>query len=240
MPHPKDEWNDHFGKKYTSSQSQDWRTPQWLFNALDAEFQFDLDAAATLDNRRCKRYLGPDHATPAQRDALKASWAPAIRNMLWTVFLNPPYGRDIESWYERAYDQSRRRGVTVVMLVNANTETTYWEKYAHKAAEIRFISGRVGYDHPETGKSTGHMQTKGSALVIFRWLSEGPPTYVTVKRADLQKKGAVVEAARLANKPLHERTDAEFAEARRSRRSAPPPPTKKITKRKPPPAPVRK
>lgn len=237
MARPENEWKDHFGEKYTSSERLDWQTPDWLFVALDAEFQFDVDAAATSANTKCKRFIGPDHPLAAQRDALQCSWAPTIKNMLWGVWLNPPYGRDIGDWYAKAYEQSRRRGVTVVMLVNANTETTYWEKWAKQASEIRFISGRVGYDHPDTGESTGHMQTKGSAIVIFRWISDVP--HVSwVKRAELQARGEAIIAARAAKLPPIERSNADFIERRR--RGPPPAPTKKITPKKAPPPPQKR
>lgn len=40
-----------------SSKSDEWSTPQELFNQLDDEFHFDLDAAASQSNHKCKKYF---------------------------------------------------------------------------------------------------------------------------------------------------------------------------------------
>ena len=39
-----------------SSEKDYWETPQSLFNALDSEFHFTLDVAASDQNAKCKRY----------------------------------------------------------------------------------------------------------------------------------------------------------------------------------------
>lgn len=40
-----------------SSNKDYWETPQSLFDELNAEFNFTLDAAASDANRKCKRYF---------------------------------------------------------------------------------------------------------------------------------------------------------------------------------------
>lgn len=39
-----------------SSNSNEWATPQAFFDALDAEFHFDLDPCCTHENAKCKRH----------------------------------------------------------------------------------------------------------------------------------------------------------------------------------------
>ena len=56
--------------------------------------------------------------------------------------MNPPYGREIGHWIEKAY---REREALVVCLIPARTDTKYWHEYCMKANEIRFISGRVKF-----------------------------------------------------------------------------------------------
>lgn len=51
-----------------SSQRHDWETPQDFFDALDAEFSFDLDAAASASNAKCSDYY--DEAD----DGLSQDW----------------------------------------------------------------------------------------------------------------------------------------------------------------------
>ena len=40
-----------------SRQSDEWATPQEIFDTLDAEFHFDLDPCATDENHKCERYF---------------------------------------------------------------------------------------------------------------------------------------------------------------------------------------
>ena len=51
-----------------SSATDLWATPQAFFDALDAEFHFELDPYATPDNAKCAQYF-----TPVQ-DGLKQDW----------------------------------------------------------------------------------------------------------------------------------------------------------------------
>lgn len=219
------DWDGHFKDTYTSSEKLDWQTPQWLYDHLNAEFEFDLDAAASAVNTKHKRWLGPGGV---HEDALVCSWGPCLKgsrlkSMVWSVFLNPPYGREIAKWYVKAYAESRRRGMTVATLVNANTETTYWRDFVWPhAAEIRFISGRVGYEHPDS-PDLKTKQTKGSAIIVWRWSHDGPPNKVfNVEREEMKQR--------------FDHTDHQFAARRKAKRKPPPPPS---PKRRPPPPPPR-
>lgn len=40
-----------------SSKSDEWETPQDVFDSLNAEFDFDLDPCATSENHKCDRYF---------------------------------------------------------------------------------------------------------------------------------------------------------------------------------------
>lgn len=39
-----------------SSQTDNWATPQWLFDELDKEFHFTLDPCASKDNAKCEKF----------------------------------------------------------------------------------------------------------------------------------------------------------------------------------------
>jgi len=95
------------------SKTYEWSTPQWLFDALDAEFKFTLDPCASLQNAKCAKYF------TWVNDGLKQDWADHI------VFMNPPYGREIRKWMRKAYE-SAQAGATVVCLVPARTDTNWW------------------------------------------------------------------------------------------------------------------
>ncbi len=54
--------------------------------------------------------------------------------------MNPPYGKVLNDWMEKAY-KSALRGAVVVCLVPASTDTAWWHNYALKG-EIRYLRGR--------------------------------------------------------------------------------------------------
>lgn len=108
-----------------------WETPQDFFDRLDAEFGFELDACALPENAKCAR-----HYTPEQ-DGLSQLWT-------GTVWCNPPYGRQIGRWVEKAA-QSAAEGATVVMLLPARTDTQWFHRYICGKAEVRFVAGRLKF-----------------------------------------------------------------------------------------------
>ena len=55
-------------KALFSSNSDEWSTPDNIFNELNNEFGFNLDVCATDNNHKCERYF-----TQA-KDGLKNSW----------------------------------------------------------------------------------------------------------------------------------------------------------------------
>lgn len=131
-----------------SSCTDEWPTPDWLFQLLDREFRFTLDPCSTPANARCTR-----HFTRAE-DGLAQSWAGE------TVFMNPPYGREIRHWMRKAFE-SARAGATVVCLVPARTDTAWW--HAHVIhGEIRFLRGRLKFGQAKQGAPFP------SAIVVFR------------------------------------------------------------------------
>jgi phage N-6-adenine-methyltransferase len=114
-----------------TSHTDEWATPQDLFDALDAEFKFTLDPCASHQNAKCRRYF-----TRAQ-DGLKQPWS-------GRVFMNPPYGRTIGKWIKKASEESRENADLVVCLLPSRTDTAWWHDYCLKG-EIRFIRGRLKF-----------------------------------------------------------------------------------------------
>jgi hypothetical protein len=59
------------------------------------------------------------------------------------VWLNPPYGRAIKEFVAKA-DAESKKGITVVCLVPARTDTNWWwDSCIHH--EVRFIKGRLKF-----------------------------------------------------------------------------------------------
>lgn len=116
-----------------SSKNMNWCTPQDFFDRLNAEYNFVLDAAATDKSAKCKKYYTPE------TDGLKQSWA-----IGGAVFCNPPYGRSIGAWVEKAFSEAKS-GTTIVLLIPARTDTKYFHEYIYGKAEIRFLRGRLKF-----------------------------------------------------------------------------------------------
>ena len=116
-----------------SSKTNEWSTPQDFFDELDKEFNFTLDPCATSENAKCTKYF------TVEDDGLKQDWSKDV------VFMNPPYGREIKYWVQKAYEESLN-GATVVCLIPARTDTAYWHDYIFgKADDIRFLRGRLKF-----------------------------------------------------------------------------------------------
>ena len=133
-----------------SSQTVEWATPPELFADLDAEFSFEIDVCATVENAKCPTFF------TIEDDGLKEQWT----GVCW---MNPPYGRVIGDWVRKAFE-SAQQGATVVCLVPARTDTKWWNRYCVHG-EIRFIEGRLKFGD---GRGTAPFP---SAIIVFR-----PPT----------------------------------------------------------------
>lgn len=46
-----------------------------------------------------------------------------------TVFCNPPYGRAIKDWVKKSSEEAKKPNTTVVMLIPARTDTSYFHDY---------------------------------------------------------------------------------------------------------------
>jgi site-specific DNA-methyltransferase (adenine-specific) len=55
-------------KTLFSSNSDEWETPQHIFDEYNKEFNFNLDPCATSDNHKCDRYFTVDD------DGLSQNW----------------------------------------------------------------------------------------------------------------------------------------------------------------------
>lgn len=117
-----------FGKK-----NDDVETPDWLFEALTREFDFNYDPCP----------FKWDPIRHFDKDGLTSEWGE--RN-----FVNPPFS-EIKRWVLKGVEQWKK-GKLVVFLISARVGTKYWIDHIWtKATEIRFIQGLIafkGYEKP--------------------------------------------------------------------------------------------
>lgn len=121
---------------FTSSKSNEWETPQDLFDKLNTTFHFTLDPAATDENHKCDKYY------TKETNGLTQSWVGEV------VFCNPPYGKEIGVWVKKCYDEAMN-GVKIVMLVPARTDTRWFHEYLYNKEDvgirISFLRGRLRF-----------------------------------------------------------------------------------------------
>lgn len=160
--------SDLISSELSDEEKNGWRTDPLIFSALNIEFNFVLDAAASDTN-----HLAPLFYTK-EDDGLRIDWQ---RDILmnyscddvyppnYNVFVNPPYGRGyIQRFMQKAVEQ-KDKGVTTVMLVPATLDAKWLP--LKDITEIRIITGgRLSFMHPLTGKKIAG-NTKGSMFVIF-------------------------------------------------------------------------
>lgn len=137
-------------------------TPQALFDELNAEFGFVVDAAATAENAKCPAWI------PPETDGLRVSWAIEAGARGGAVWCNPPYSK-LRAWVAKAHSEALA-GATVVCLIPARTDTRAWHEYVWDGAnhrprpgvEVRFLKGRVRFAGMPAGAPFP------SAVVVFR------------------------------------------------------------------------
>lgn len=180
---------DYGGSKTPLDQRDLWRTPPAIFVSLDAEFCFQLDAAAAPHNALCRKFI------TAEQNTLETPWADYL-NVPGYVWLNPPYS-DIMPFVKKAASESANQ-IGTVMLVPADTSVGWFKEAIQTASEVRFITaGRLAFINPVTGKPVSG-NNKGSMLIIWRPYPRTHCHFATVDRDELMAFGAKLLARREA------------------------------------------
>ena len=114
-----------------SSKKEEWETPQKLFNELNKYFKFTVDVASSNSNYKVQKHYTKNE------DGLIQNWDNEI------VWCNPPYGKEINKWVEKAY----KSNCLCVMLLPARTDTRWFHKWIYKKdnVKIEFIKGRLKF-----------------------------------------------------------------------------------------------
>jgi site-specific DNA-methyltransferase (adenine-specific) len=145
-------------KSMFTNYSNDWETPDWLFNQLNEEFGFDIDVCANEDNYKLKNYFSK------QDDCLKQDW----KGM--TCWMNPPYTSKLQDLFFKKAVEESRKGATVVCLLPSRTDTKRFHKYVwdrntnkpYNNVEIRFLQGRLKFSNSKNSAPFPSM------IVIFK------------------------------------------------------------------------
>jgi phage N-6-adenine-methyltransferase len=113
-----------------------------FFAEIDKRFGFTLDAAASHRNAKCERYF------TREDDGLAMAWTGQ------RVWCNPPYS-GLGRWLEKAWLESERCPVIVMLLPANRTEQRWWQTYVEPYRDcpgspltVEFLPGRMRFIRP--------------------------------------------------------------------------------------------
>lgn len=142
------------------SSSIHWGTPLHIYESLNERFKFNLDACAKDE------YVAMHHHfISEEQDALKQEWNKTQEDYpnppynVHSVFLNPPYGRAIKAFMQKAKEQVLKHDLTVVCLIPNSTGTLWFKENVKPVLdEMIIVHQRVQFvdlDSSSIGKTTG-------------------------------------------------------------------------------------
>ncbi|MEE6030458.1 DNA N-6-adenine-methyltransferase [Avibacterium paragallinarum] len=162
-----------------------WRTPRYFFDWLLQRFNwFDIDGCADHKNALAYRYIGkpaPEDDDDAEgfnktcvaTDFLGEDLFERLLDEVsetchfpLRIFVNPPYS-NVTPYLKRA-KELRDAGHLVVMLLNNDKSTQWYQNHIHNVANevIDIVGGRINFIHPITGEEIKG-NTKGQMVVVF-------------------------------------------------------------------------
>ena len=113
-------------KNRNLNNSDNWQTPEELYNKLNEEFNFNFDPCPLNHNIE-------------SWDGLKVEWKE--RN-----FINPPYSRKLKDLFVKKAIEESKKGKLCVLLLPVSTSTKLFHDYIlPNQKEIRFLRGRVKF-----------------------------------------------------------------------------------------------
>lgn len=152
-----------------TAESDEWYTPRWLFDPLDKEFAFTVDAAATRESRKVERFYSK------AEDGLAQSYAGE------RVWCNPPYS-DIRPWAAKAVQSILDGAECWVSPLPVWTDRKWWHEFVEPfrgvrygfasppiEVSLRFVQGRVAFGFPGNPEAVGRSEGGFDATVIVVW-----------------------------------------------------------------------
>lgn len=141
-----------------------WQTPDYVFNWLEMRFHINVDGCANGDNAKCDVFIGENGVV---NDFLNFDLNDLYPYEFHPVFyVNPPYS-NVTPFIQQA-KRLRDEGHTVVMLLNNDKSTQWYQQHIHNVANevIDIIGGRIAFVHPITGEEIKG-NSKGQMVVVF-------------------------------------------------------------------------
>jgi len=158
--------------------SDDWCTPDDLFQELHKEFHFNIDLCATTHNSKCM-YFCENYFDNEIVCSVADNWLVDYLEFgeedepIITAFMNPPYSNPYP-FLEKAWEKDSFE-FKIVCLVKCDPSTKWWALFwdyklncPKAGCEVRFFPKRIKFHEPSGKSSTA--APFPSALIIMNRL----------------------------------------------------------------------
>jgi len=157
-----------------TDKSDDWYTPQYVFDALGC--RFDLDVSAPVE--------GPRYVPAAAH-----FWERGLEQQ-WTgfVWMNPPFGHQStkRAWLQKFIDHGNG-----IALLPDRTSAPWWQWAAPKMGVLLFVAPKIKFERPDG--SIGEQPGSGTVL-----MSIGDRGAAALERAAVAGLGIIAQPRRIA------------------------------------------
>jgi phage N-6-adenine-methyltransferase len=129
--------------------SDEWYTPQYVFEALKCRFDMDVAAPADLTHV----------CVPADQYIKSESLTKLWRGFVW---MNPPYGHNKSKslWLNKL----AKHGDGIALMPD-RTSAPWWQEAANKADAILFVDGKIKFILPNGAR--GEQPGNGTTLFAY-------------------------------------------------------------------------
>ena len=136
--------------------NDNFETPDYIFNQLNAIYDFTFDVACNESN--CKCPYGYDENWNALSDA---SW-------FGRCFCNPPFSKKAEFIRKADHEvQSKHCAICVMILPLNCMDTKIWHDVIEGRYHYEILKGRIAFIDPETQKPKKG-NNSGTVIVYFK------------------------------------------------------------------------
>ena len=114
--------------------SNEWETPQKLFDELNKKYNFDLDGCASDQNHKLDYYF-------TKNDSILNHNLSSMK-----VFCNPPYEHKLQDLIVEKL--SKEKNCFSVLLIPARTDTKRFHEFIYNKpnSEVIFLRGRLAFE----------------------------------------------------------------------------------------------
>jgi phage N-6-adenine-methyltransferase len=148
----------HQKPRSDASLSDEWETPQGLFEYLCHEYDIDCQLDVCCDDFNIKgTYRLPNG------NSLDYEWVNHFKSDVWC---NPPHSQN-EKFVRKAHEQWQKHNINIMMILPCNTQSSvYWHECIEGIVEYHPIKGRIKF--LVNGEPSKHPSRNAYCVVIWR------------------------------------------------------------------------